>query len=123
MNELFIDHADMVQKLAKDGEEITVEMNPFKAHLMHMVFGICGEAGELLDAVKKYVIYNKELDMDNIIEELGDIEFYMEGFRQELKLNRGYVLLQNVKKLSERYSTGKYSDNQANERADKQENV
>ena len=51
-----------------------------------MVVGVSGEAGELLDAVKKAVIYRKPLDLENVIEELGDLEFYMEGLRQGLEI-------------------------------------
>lgn len=110
---------NMVANLAKDGQEIVDELTPEQAHLLHMVVGICGEAGELLDAVKKAVIYNKELDMGNVIEEVGDIEFYMEGFRQGIGITREQTLIANIKKLGKRYSGGTYSDLDAQTRADK----
>jgi NTP pyrophosphatase (non-canonical NTP hydrolase) len=89
------------------------------AHLIHMILGISGEAGELLDAIKKSVIYLRPLDIPNIIEELGDLEFYMEGLRERLNITREQVLQDNINKLTIRY--GKmYSDKSANERKDKQ---
>jgi hypothetical protein len=36
--------------------------------MLHCVVGISGEAGELLDAVKKTWVYGKALDHDNLIE-------------------------------------------------------
>lgn len=38
-----------------------------------MATGVSGEAGELLDAVKKSVVYKKPLDRENVVEELGDL--------------------------------------------------
>ncbi len=86
--------------------------------LMHAAVGIAGEAGELLDAVKKQWVYNKPLDMVNMVEELGDLEFYMEALRQNLGLSREVILLQNIEKLKHRYPDG-YSDAAAQARADK----
>ena len=113
------DYVDMVNSLAKPGEDIIVTLTPEMAHNWHMATGVSGEAGELLDAVKKYAIYNKPADRENIIEELGDLEFYMEGLRQGFNISREETLYANVKKLGVRYSSKKYSDKQAQERADK----
>ena len=109
----------MVKALVKSGETILAEMTADEAHLMHMTIGISGEAGELLDAIKKQVIYRKPLDMENVIEELGDLEFYMEGVRQGLGITREQCLEANIAKLGKRYEGLKYSDTAAQDRADK----
>lgn len=112
----------MVHCLAKPGKDIVRQLTPENAHLLHMAIGISGEAGELLDAVKKVVIYNKTLDLENAIEELGDLEFYMEGMRQMIGVSRDQVLQHNMQKLSGkggRYENGSYSDEQAKLRRDK----
>lgn len=119
MNTQIIDYAQMVRDLAKPGAEIAAYLSPSNAHLLHMAVGVSGEAGELLDAVKKAAIYNKALDRANVIEELGDLEFYMQGLRDELGISREEVLTANVAKLSKRYAAGKYSDKAAQTRADK----
>ncbi|MCI4435421.1 MAG: nucleoside triphosphate pyrophosphohydrolase family protein [Ignisphaera sp.] len=112
-------YRQFVMNLVKSGEAIIETITPEKAHLLHMAVGISGEAGELLDAVKKTCIYNKELDLENVIEELGDIEFYMEGLRSSLGLTRDDILLINMEKLNKRYSKNTYSDEQAQQRVDK----
>lgn len=94
-------------------------MSAEDAHLMHMAIGISGEAGELLDAIKKQVIYCKALDRENALEELGDLEFYMEGMRQGLGLTREQCLEANIAKLGKRYDGMKYTDAAAHKRADK----
>ena len=114
-----ITHPELVQALAKDGNLIAQELTGDDAHNLHMAVGIAGEAGELLDAVKKSVIYRKPLDIENVIEELGDLEFYMEGLRQRLGLTREQTLRTNIQKLSKRYHSLSYTDTHAQERADK----
>lgn len=111
-------HSDLVRALAKPGADICKDLTPGVAHCLHMAVGVSGESGELLDAVKKAAIYNKPLDRVNIVEELGDIEFYMEGLRQELGITREETVEGNITKLKKRYGE-KYSDRAAQERKDK----
>lgn len=113
-----ITHPELVAKLVKPGQAIIDSLTPDKAHVLHMAVGVSGESGELLDAIKKHVMYNKPLDFYNVIEELGDIEFYLEGIRQQLGITREETLAHNIKKLSVRYAAG-YSDQAAQARADK----
>lgn len=112
-------YADFVSNLVKGDEAILRSLQPGDCNLIHMTLGVAGEAGEILDAVKKYTMYRKPLDMANLVEELGDIEFYLEGLRQQIKVTREEVLAQNIEKLSTRYGA-KYSDKAAIERKDKQ---
>lgn len=114
-----IDFEDMVKTLAKSGDVIAAEITGDDAHNLHMAVGISGEAGELLDAVKKAVIYRKPLNLKNVVEELGDLEFYMEGLRQKLGITREETLTANKEKLGERYKGFKYSDGAAQTREDK----
>ena len=118
---MLTEHAKLVAVLAKPGQVIADEMTGFDAHLIHMAVGVSGEAGELLDAIKKRVIYRKPLDRENVIEELGDLEFYLEGLRQSLEITREETIEHNVVKLQKRYSGAKYSDAAAQARADKVE--
>ena len=112
-------HEELVEKLAKPGEYIADELEPWEAHFWHMATGVCTEAGELLDAAKKVVIYRKPIDRANVVEELGDIEFYLEGVRQGLNISRKECLDHNIEKLRKRYHGGKINEAHAQERADK----
>lgn len=102
----------------EDPRPIQDEIDGTQANILHMAVGIAGEAAELLDAVLKH-LDGERLDVENCIEELGDIEFYAEGFRQGLGLTRGEILDANIEKLSVRYNGLNYSDQQAQDRADK----
>ena len=102
-----------------DRADIVKNLTPEQANLWHMATGIGGEAGEVEDVIKKHVIYQKPLDVENVKEELGDLLFYMSNLMQSVGLSFEEVLQHNVDKLSVRYSSGKYSNTQAQERADK----
>lgn len=113
------DHPALVDRLAKSGEAILASLTPEKCHLWHMASCVPGEAGELFDAVKKYAIYEKPIDRANAVEELGDLEFYMQGVREALGITREETLVANQMKLRRRYAGGIYSNEAAQERADK----
>jgi len=113
------EHSILVKALCKPGETILAELTAHDANLIHMAMGVSGESGELLDAVKKHTIYRKPIDLANVVEELGDLEYFMEGLRQELGIDREACLRANIDKLNKRYGEGKYSNEQAQARADK----
>lgn len=117
-------HKQLVTNLVKPGKEIVRSLGADTADLWHGATGVCTEAGELLDAVKKVVVYGRPVDVDNVIEELGDLRFYMEQVRQRVSAIAGRevtdeeILDANVRKLMKRYG-GAYTDAAAVARADK----
>ena len=119
MDTRLANYEQFVAKQVKRPQEIIETMTPAKVDLLHAAVGISGEAGELLDAVKKHVIYNKDLDVDNVIEELGDVEFHLAAIRQRLLITRSEILARNMSKLQKRYPVG-YTDKATQERVDKQ---
>ena len=119
LEDLLTDFNKMTLALAKDGADIKRELTPEQASLLHMGCGVSTEANELLDAIKKHTIYQKPLDVENVKEELGDLLFYMSNLMQSVGLSFEEVLQHNIDKLSVRYSSGSYSNAQAQQRADK----
>lgn len=118
-----ITHPQLVAALTKPGADILRSLTPEKCNLLHLASCICPEAGELFDAVKKHVFYEQEIDRANVIEELGDLEFYQQGVRAALNITREEVLAANIAKLRARYEkkTGilGYTNAAAKERLDK----
>jgi len=112
-------YIEFVRALAKPGQDIVSEITPLDAHRLHMAIGISGEAGELLDAVKKAVIYRKNLDVANVKEECGDLLFYITGILDSIGMDLDQVIAENMEKLSKRYGSLSYSNNQAIQRMDK----
>lgn len=104
-------------------ERLFNKLDSDKSALAHAVMGITGEAGELIDAVKKHWAYGKELDVVNVIEELGDLRFYYQAMLNMFGLTDEDVCAMNMDKLQKRYPTGVYRDQDAIARADKLEPV
>ncbi len=115
-------HREFVRKLCKAGSVIAEELTPEDCHRLHMAIGISGEAGELLDAIKKAVIYRKPLDIANIVEECGDLLFYISGMLDSIGVDIESAIAANTSKLSIRYGKA-YSDESAIARLDKVETL
>lgn len=45
--------------------------------LINSVMGLCGESGEAIDIVKKWLMQGHDLDKNHLIKELGDIAWYL----------------------------------------------
>jgi NTP pyrophosphatase (non-canonical NTP hydrolase) len=71
--------------------------------LLHAAMGCVTEAGELMDQMKKVLAYGKELDNTNIIEELGDMLWYVQLACNVLGITLFDVMKVNSAKLHKRY--------------------
>ena len=95
------------------------EMGSPEASLVHAAMGFAGEAGEAMDISKKSWVYGKQLDAENLLEELGDSLFYMQKILNMMGWTIQDVQAANVAKLEKRYPGGVYTDQRAIARADK----
>jgi len=74
--------------------------------------GIAGEAGEINDLWKKIKYHGKPWNEDNrnkMIDEVGDMFWYLTHLMEVLDVEVEEVLDRNVKKLESRYPGGKFS--------------
>ena len=74
--------------------------------LINGVMGLCGEAGEAIDIVKKHLHQGHELDREKLIKELGDIAWYLAETAYALDIELDEVLEGNIAKLKARYPEG-----------------
>ncbi len=74
--------------------------------LINGVMGLCGESGEAIDLVKKWLAQGHELDKDKLIKELGDIAWYLAEVAYILDVPLENVLTRNIEKLKARYPEG-----------------
>ena len=74
--------------------------------LNNMVYGLVGESGEVVDALKKHLYQGHELNKENMKEELGDLMFYVVNLCSEMNLRMDDVLQYNLDKLNKRYPKG-----------------
>ena len=74
--------------------------------LINGVMGLCGEAGEAIDIVKKHLAQGHELDQEKLIKELGDVAWYLAETAYALDVSLEDVLQRNIDKLRARYPEG-----------------
>ena len=74
--------------------------------LLDAALGLGGEAGECLDIVKKALFQGHEFDREHLIEELGDVAWYLAFFCDVLHLTLEEVMKHNIDKLKTRYPDG-----------------
>ena len=74
--------------------------------LINSVMGLCGEAGEAIDIVKKWLAQGHELDKEHLAKELGDIAWYLAEAATALDIPLEDILQANIEKLKKRYPDG-----------------
>jgi len=79
----------------------------FRLDILHCAVGMAGEAGEVLEIIKKHVYHSKPMDKADMLSELGDFEWYKFNFIRLLGLQFSDTLKANVVKLNERYPNGR----------------
>lgn len=91
---------------------------PYEAICSNMCMGLAGETGETVDIFKKHIYQGKDLDINDVIEEIGDILWYIANLCNVNKITMKECMDSNVEKLRKRYPNG-FSVKDALERADK----
>lgn len=79
---------------------------PFKAQLENAVMGLCGESGEVIDLVKKTIFQGHPLDVNHLVEEIGDVLYYLTWLSILLEVDMSEVAFENMRKLTDRYPDG-----------------
>ena len=74
--------------------------------LINSVMGLCGESGEAIDIVKKWLAHGHDLDKDHLAKELGDIAWYLAEAATALDMELEDILAANIEKLKKRYPEG-----------------
>lgn len=77
-----------------------------KEALLNGVMGLCGEAGEAIDIVKKWLAQGHELDKEHLAKELGDVAWYLAAAAAAIDVPLEDILQANIDKLKKRYPEG-----------------
>ena len=76
--------------------------------VLNGVLGLSGESGECADIVKKYLFQGHELNKEKLMDELGDVMWYIAITAKGLGYSLEEVVSHNYEKLTSRYPTGKF---------------
>lgn len=96
----------------KSYDHVAARFTPSMSRLTHAALGLSTEANEFADQLKKHLIYGKELDKTNLIEELGDVCWFLAIACDELGVSFKKIQEINIAKLNVRYGE-KYTDEKA----------
>lgn len=77
-----------------------------KEIMLNAVLGLNGETGEIADSIKKSRFQGHELNREHLIEELGDVLWYVSLMAYSLNINLSTVAKMNIDKLMKRYPEG-----------------
>lgn len=77
-----------------------------KIRLINCALGIAGEAGEVVDIIKKHITYDQPLDKQKIIMEVGDVLWYTALLLSALDSSLEEAMQVNIDKLKKRFPNG-----------------
>jgi NTP pyrophosphatase (non-canonical NTP hydrolase) len=86
----------------RDYEE-PIKLSEKEIRVLHSAIGITTESGELLEAIKKVIVEDKELDVVNVAEEFSDCEWYLAILSDAIEVSHETVMEKNIAKLKARY--------------------
>jgi NTP pyrophosphatase (non-canonical NTP hydrolase) len=80
--------------------------------------GLAGEAGEVVDMIKKGILHQHGINDEKLEEEIGDVCWYIAGICTVLGYDLGQIMQENIDKLKIRYPNG-FSSEDSKKRIDK----
>ena len=84
------------------------DCDQLNSNLTHAALGIAGEAGEIVDTIKKVVFNGRAFDRSALVAEIGDTVWYINLLIATLGTTWEEVLTKNIAKLEARYPTNSY---------------
>ena len=80
----------------------------YMPNVLYAAIGICGEAGEVSELIKKYAYHGHAIDKDHLARELGDVLWYVSYMAHLFGYSLGEIMEMNQEKLAKRYPDGKF---------------
>lgn len=80
----------------------------YKLNVLYAAIGMCGEAGEVSELVKKYEYHGHAIDTEHLARELGDVLWYVSYMANLFGYSLGKIMAMNQEKLAKRYPDGKF---------------
>jgi NTP pyrophosphatase (non-canonical NTP hydrolase) len=90
--------------------------NSENEQIVNAAMGLCGEAGEFSEIVKKWRFQDHDFDSEKAIKELGDVLWYLDLAASSLGISLGEVAQRNIDKLQARYPE-RFAGERSRERA------
>ncbi len=85
-------------------------------NVIYAAMGMCGEAGEASELIKKYAYHGHAIDTEHLARELGDVLWYVSYMAHLFGYPLGKIMAMNQEKLAKRYPDGKFDAERSNNR-------
>lgn len=99
MNDILTEHKLLVLRTANSKLS-------HRDQLANAACGLAGEAGEVVDLLKKHLFQEKSLDIGEVKKEMGDVMWYLSYLSLILGVDLNSVVQGNIEKLTARYPDG-----------------
>lgn len=91
-----------------------VPLSGHETMIIWSAIGLAGEAGEVVDSIKKGIFHRHGLEKEKIEKELGDVLWYVAALCTKLDIDMESVMQKNIDKLLARYPNGYSSEDSIN---------
>lgn len=88
----------------------------YMPNVLYAAIGMCGEAGEVSELVKKYAYHGHTIDTEHLARELGDVLWYVSYMADLFGYSLGKIMAMNQEKLAKRYPDGKFDEERSRNR-------
>lgn len=88
----------------------------YMPNVLYAAIGICGEAGEVSELIKKYAYHGHTIDTEHLARELGDVLWYVSYMADLFGYSLGEIMEMNQEKLAKRYPDGKFDEERSRNR-------
>lgn len=88
----------------------------YMPNVLYAAIGMCGEAGEVSELVKKYAYHGHAMDTEHLARELGDVLWYVSYMAHLFGYPLSKIMAMNQEKLAKRYPDGKFDEERSRNR-------
>lgn len=115
MKELARRQVALLQVVDKDADayqqnvlKYAPDHHDYLLNVIYAAMGMCGEAGEASELIKKYAYHGHAIDTEHLARELGDVLWYVSYMAHLFGYPLGKIMAMNQEKLAKRYPDGKF---------------
>lgn len=94
---------DLLEEYQKFCHKGVIPTTAAREPILGFALGLGGEAGEVIDDIKKRMFHGRSIPMEHTKEELGDVMWYIANIANEYGFTLEDIIRSNMDKLNKRY--------------------
>jgi NTP pyrophosphatase (non-canonical NTP hydrolase) len=103
-----MDSGEFLDGVNRTWRPTVVNLTPWQEEVLHAAIGLVGEAGEIMEHIKKNIFQGRKefMQPEDLKKEFGDVEYYLTKLEDLFGLAKDDVLEANNAKLKARWPNG-----------------